>query len=274
MKSYFTRCIALLEYTIILLIATVALFPIFWLILSAFKTRLDVFTLKFFFRPILDNFHQVLLEPHYFIKHLINSFLISGTATLVGVGISLPASYGFSRFPIRGKNNMLFWIISLQFIPPVVFLIPFYVIFRQAKLLDTHLSLIVSYLLITIPFSIWILKTHIDAIPRETEEAAMVDGASHFIVLWHIVVPIAKPAIIVAIILSLILTLNEFLFAFVLTKINAVTMPVALMQLETNVGVQWEDMAATGVLMMVPVMIFAYIIQKDLIKGLTLGAIK
>lgn len=274
MRSYTRVMPSLLEYAMTLLVVGVVLLPVFWIALSAFKTRLDIYSLKVFFHPTLVNFSRVLFYPRHFTRNIVNSFLVSGLATFIGIGVSLPAAYGFSRFSIWGKNSMLFWIISLQFIPPVVILLPFYLFFRQLNLLDTRLSLIVIYLTITVPFSIWILKGFIDGIPQEIEEAAMIDGASPSKIIWHIIVPIAKPAIIVAVILSLILTLNEFIFALVLTRKEAATMPIALMGLETNEGILWEQMAATGLLMMVPVFAFAYFLQKHLVGGLTLGAVK
>lgn len=274
MRNQVEVVFSLLEYVIIFLIAGVVLFPIFWIVLSAFKIRLDVYSLRFFFHPTLVNFSRVLFYPRNFTRNIINSFLVSSLATFVGVGVSIPAAYGFSRFPIWGKNSTLFGIILLQFIPPVVVLIPLYLFFKQLNLLDTRLSLIVIYLTTTIPFSIWILKAFIDGIPWEIEEAAVIDGASYVRILWHIIVPISRPAISVAVILSLILTINEFIFALVLTSREAATMPIALMGLETNEGVLWEQMAAIGLVMMIPVFAFAFLLQKHLVKGLTLGAVK
>ena len=129
MRNYGKVSLSILDYTITLIIAAIVLFPIVWLILSAFKTRADVYSYSLFFRPTFDNFAKVLFYPRNFLHNIINSFLVAGIATLVGIGISFPAAYGFSRFPIRGKDNMLFYIISMQFIPPVVVLIPFYLFF-------------------------------------------------------------------------------------------------------------------------------------------------
>lgn len=262
------------EYTIVLLIAGVVLLPLFWIVLTAFKTGRDVYSLKVFFKPVLVNFNLVLFEPNRFLKNILNSFFVAGVATFVGMAIAIPAAYGFSRFPIRGKSHILFWIISLQFIPPIVVLLPIYAFFRNMHLLDTQLSLIVIYLTIVIPFSIWIIKTFIDGIPKEMEESATIDGASYPKILWHIILPLAKPAIIVAAVLCLILTLNEFLFALVLTSREAVTMPIGLIGLETEQGIQWGAMAAMGTIMLMPLFVFAFFVQKYIVRGMTLGAIK
>jgi len=263
-----------LEYVLVLLVAFAILLPVAWIILSAFKTSVDTFSLRVFFIPTLRNFSHVLLPPHRFLKNLVNSFVVSGTATFISVILAIPAAYGFSRFRLFAKQHILFWIISLQFIPQAVILIPLFIFFRSVNLLDTRLCLIIIYLSIGVPLSIWILKGFMDDIPKEIEESAMVDGASLARILWDIVIPLAKPAIIVAAILSEILTINEFLFALVLTDRNAVTMPIGLLSFHTNYGILWEKMAAAGVLMMIPVFIFAFLIQKHLIRGLTLGAIK
>ena len=262
------------EYAIVLLMVGVVFFPLFWIVLTAFKNRMDVYSLKIFFNPVLANFRQVFFEPYKFSRNIINSFFIAGMATFIGVSISIPAAYGFSRFPIRGKNSILFWIISLQFLPPIVVLLPVYAFFRKMRLLDTHISLIVIYLTVVIPFSIWIIKTFIDGIPREMEESALIDGASYLKVLWHIIFPLAKPAIVVAAIFCLILTLNEFLFALVLSTKDAVTMPIGLIGLETTEGIQWGAMAAMGTIMLIPLCIFAFMVQKYIVRGLTLGAVK
>ena len=262
------------EYVVVLLIAGVVLFPLFWIVLTAFKTGMNIFSLKIFFQPVLVNFRRVLFNPHHFTRNIANSFFVGGVATFVGIAVAIPAAYGFSRFPIRGKNSILFWIISLQFIPPIVVLLPIYAFFRNMYMLDTHFALITIYLTIVIPFSIWIIKTFIDGIPLEIEESATIDGASYLKILWHIILPLAGPAIIVAAIFCLILTLNEFLFALVLTTVDAVTMPIGLMGLETTEGIQWGDMAAIGTIMLIPMCFFAFTVQKYIVRGLTLGAIK
>ena len=263
-----------LEHAIIAIVAFAVLFPVFWLWMTAFKTGLDAYSLKLSFTPTLQNFTWVLFAPKWFGLNLINSFIVSGLTTLISVAVAVPAAYSFSRFRLIGKKNILFWIISLQFMPPVVMLIPLFMLFRNTNLLDTHLCLIITYLTIGVPFSIWILKGFIDGVPKEMEEAAMVDGCSLPHILLSIVVPTIKPAIIVAAILTAILTINEFFFALVLTENNAVTMPIALVGFHTNYGILWERMAAAGVLMMIPVFAFAFLIQKHVVRGLTMGAIK
>ncbi|MDE0306846.1 MAG: carbohydrate ABC transporter permease [Albidovulum sp.] len=268
------RAFLIFEHILILVVVLAVLFPIFWLVLSAFKTRVDVFSLKLFFEPTLDNFRMVLFEPHHFTKHLLNSVVIAGMSTIVGLGISFPAAYGFSRFRIKGGGGIMFAILFLQFLPAVIFIVPLYATFRSLGLLDTHLALILSYLLVTIPFSIWILKTYIDSMPVEMEQAALVDGATHTQAIWHVLVPVAMPGVVVAVILSFIMTFNEFLFALVLTNRDAVTLPIALIMLNPSEGILWERMAAVSVLMMIPMVTMAYFVQRHLAQGLSAGGVK
>lgn len=268
------KAFRIFEYVLILVVVLTILFPIFWLILSSFKSRGDVFSLKFFFEPTLENYRMVLFEPHYFTKHLMNSIVISACATVVGLGVSFPAAYGFSRFKLKGGSPTMFAILLLQFLPSVIFIVPLYATFRTLGILDTHLALILSYLLMTIPFSIWILKTYIDSIPIEMEQAALVDGATHTQAIWFVLVPVATPGVVVAVILSFIMTFNEFLLALVLTSRDAVTLPIALIMLNPSEGILWERMAAVSVMMMIPMVSMAYFVQRHLVQGLTAGGVK
>jgi multiple sugar transport system permease protein len=165
-------------------------------------------------------------------------------------------------------------VLSTQFIPAVVIVLPFFLMFRSLGLLDTRIALIIVNLAIVTPFVIWMIKGFIDAIPVDSEEAAMIDGASRLRVIRDIVLPMAAPGILTSSIFCFILTWNEFLFSLILTRRDAVTLPVGLVSFRTERGDLWELMSAAGVMITVPIFIMAMIIQKHFTRGMTAGAIK
>ena len=169
---------------------------------------------------------------------------------------------------------MFQWILLTQFIPAVVIVLPFYVMFRKIGLLDTYAALIIVDLAIVLPYAIWTIKGFIDAIPMETEEAAIVDGASRARVLWDIVVPMARPGILTAAIFCFIITWNEFLFGYLLSRQKVVPLPVGIIGFLLERGPVWELIAATGIIITIPMFFFSMMIQRHFTKGMNLGAVR
>ncbi|WP_436896653.1 carbohydrate ABC transporter permease [Staphylococcus pseudoxylosus] len=249
-------------------------FPIVWIILTAFKSGNDVFSLKVIFTPTIENFKTILGSSYEFGAYYLNSIIVVFFTLAITMPLSLLAAYSLSRFNIIGKNVLLFMILATQFIPLVINAIPFFTIFKNWGLLDTPIALIIVNLGQTIPYAIWLIKEFIDGVPRGIEEAAEMDGASKFGVIWHVIIPIAKPGIITATVFCFVIVWNEFMFALILTNQKAVTLPVALSYFVGENGVIWNEMAAAGLLYAIPTIIFMLIVRKQFVKGMSAGAIK
>ncbi len=249
-------------------------FPIFWMVLTAFKISKDAYTTKLFFTPTLNNFISIFQEPHNFGPLLLNSVVVSFTTVALAIPVATLAAYAFSRFEFKGKNAFMVAVLSSQFVPPVVVVLPFFTLFRRIHLLDTRIALIILNLSFVLPFAVWMIKGFIDALPKEIEAAATVDGCNRFQVLRHITLPLIMPGIVTSAVFGFIQSWNEFLFALILTNRSAVTLTVGLMSLHTDKGILWEHMSAVGLLIMVPIFILSLSIRQYFIQGLTMGAVK
>lgn len=249
-------------------------FPILWLVLTAFKDPIDVYTVKIFFTPTLDNFRAIFDNPLVIGPKLVNSLIVAVCTLAIAIPLSAMAAYALSRFHFMGGNAIFVGILAVQFIPSVVVVIPFFVLFRQLGLIDKLPALIIVDLAIVTPYAIWLMKGFVDALPGEIEQAARVDGAGEFQVLRHIVAPLVMPGIIVSSVFSFITVWNEFLFAFVLTRSNATTVMVGLLNTSGVRGIMWEQMAAAALLIMAPIILISALIREHFVQGLTLGAVK
>ncbi len=262
------------ERALLVFISIIVLFPILWMFLTAFKLPLDAYSISLSFTPTLRNFVTVFSDPWNLGSMVMNSVVVAGTTVIIAVPCASLAAYSFSRFRVRGRKFLFFLILSTQFIPAVVIVLPFFLMFRSLGLLDTRIALIIVNLAIVTPFVIWMIKGFIDAIPTDSEEAAMIDGASRLRVIRDIVLPMAAPGILTSAIFCFILTWNEFLFSLILTRRDAVTLPVGLVSFRTERGDLWELMSAAGVMITVPIFIMALFIQKHFTRGMTAGAVK
>ncbi len=259
---------------IVLLILFIVV-PIYWMITTSLKTANQTFAMPpvFVFQPTLEHYQEIFAEG-VVIKGLRNSLIVATFSTLIALVLGTPAAYAMARFDFRGKSSLWFWFISNRFISPIVVALPFFLLARDLSLLDTHLALILTYLTFNIPLVIWLCIDQFRAIPRDIDQAAMVDGASQWGALRSIVLPLAIPGIVVAAILCFVFSWNEFLFALVLTRAEAKTAPVEAANFMTGFGIRWGAMMATGTLIVLPVVIFSALVSRHLVRGLTMGAVK
>lgn len=264
----------LLYWVGLLLTLFFVLFPLFWITLTAFKTHADALSTKVIFEPTLNNFQLLFMPPFNFAPMLLNSIIISAATVLIAVPLGTMAAYAFSRYSFRGKDVLLVTVLATQFLPAVVIILPYFIQFRNLGLLDTRIGLIILHVAFTIPFATWLVKGFADSLPREIEEAALVDGAGEFDVLRYVTAPLLMPGIITVAALSLIGSWNEFLFAFILTTDRARPMMVGLVNLIGMSGTPWERLAAAGLLVMVPVFLISLSIRRYFVQGLTMGAVK
>jgi multiple sugar transport system permease protein len=263
-----------IQVTLILIAIFIMLVPILWIFLAAFKNHIDVFQLKLLFTPTLENFKSVFAPPYYLGRKLVNSTIVALVTVLIAIPAATTAAYAFSRFRMVGETAMLVTVLATQFVPAVVIILPFFVMFRDLGLLDTRLGLIIVNLAIVMPFAIWMIKGFIDGIPIDTEEAAMVDGSSRVQVIRNIVLPMAAPGLLTAGIFCFIISWNEFLFALILTNRDSVTLPIGLALFKAEEGDLWNLLSAAGIIIMVPMFILALIIRNYFVQGMTMGAVR
>ena len=262
------------QVTLIVIAILVMLVPIAWIFLAAFKNHIDVFQLKILFTPTLENFRSVFEPPYYLGRKLVNSTIVAFVTVLIAIPAATMAAYSFSRFRMVGETAMLVVVLATQFVPAVVIILPFFVMFRDLGLLDTRLGLIIVNLAIVMPFAIWMIKGVIDGIPLDTEEAAMIDGSSRLQVIRNIVLPMAAPGLLTAGIFCFIISWNEFLFALILTNKDSVTLPIGLALFKAEEGDLWNLLSAAGIIIMVPMFVLALIIRNYFVQGMTMGAVR
>ncbi|MEM9778218.1 MAG: carbohydrate ABC transporter permease [Chloroflexota bacterium] len=248
-------------------------FPIFWISISAFKLPKDVTKPTIFFEPTFDNF-RILFELFDFRNLIINSLIVCIAVVIITLPLATAGAYALSRFNLPFKRLLLVLVLSTQFFPPVVMILPYFNIFRQLQLLDTYTALVIVNLTRTIPFAMWLLFGFVDTLPTEIEEAAMVDGCTEWGILRHITFPLALPGIITAGVFSFLLAWNEFLYALLLTSKDTRTVIVGLVNVVGERDVPWEQMSAAGLIVIIPMLIMAYGIRRYFVEGMTMGAVK
>ena len=260
----------------VFLVILTILLPIAWIMLTAFKVPRDVYSLDaaLWFTPTFENLQTVFRHPWNLGSKIVNSVLVAGGAVLLAVPMATLAAYAFSRFEFRFKQAIFLTVIASQFIPAAVVVLPYFLMFKEAGLLDTRTALVLVNLSIVLPYAVWMIKGFIDAVPIEMEESAMVDGARRWRVITGIVVPAALPGIVTAAVFSFTLTWNEFLFALIIGKQDALTLPIGLIGFRTDRGDLWELMAAGGILITAPMFVISLLVQKQFIGSLTAGAVR
>ncbi|MEO1020517.1 MAG: carbohydrate ABC transporter permease [Pseudomonadota bacterium] len=262
-------------------LSLITLVPIYWMFVVSGKSRVELFGKPSF---LIDSFFTAnytnILDDSTFQGYMLNSIIVAtGNALLVTV-LALLATYALSRYRLVGKDNIFFWTITNRMAPPAVFLLPLFLLYTQVftisswSLFDTRVGLILLYCVFNLPFAIWLLKGMIDAIPNELDEAAMLDGASLWHVLTHVIIPLARPGLAVTAILTWIFAWNEYLFAATLTSVEARTITTGLAEFVTVTGTNWGEMAAMAMLTLLPAVIFLGLVQRHIVAGLTFGALK
>ena len=264
-----------LENLLLILFLFWSSFPIFWMFSMSFKEKVDALAMppKWIFNPTLSNYLYAILSRG-FIRFYFNSILIGLTSTILVLAIAIPSAYTLSRLDFKGKKDLGFWILTTRMAPPVGILIPYFLIFRKLGLIDTRISIIVMHVAINLPLSIWILKGFFKEVPGEMEEAAFIDGSSRWGAFFRVILPLTAPGIGATSILCFILSWNELMFALTLSGTHSKTVPVALYNFIAYLEIHWGPLMAASTLILLPVMIFFIIVQKQLVKGLTFGALR
>ena len=249
------------------------LFPIYWMFMTAFKTRAQIFTLPpaWIFVPTLANFKQVFVNSP-FLRYALNTLIAATLSTTLALSLGLPAAYALSRSRRGGK--LLLGVLVVRMIPSVALSVPLFMIFSRLRLLGTHAALPLLYLTFSLPFVIWIMKAFIEEIPPEIEESALLDGCSKINVLIKILLPVAIPGLIVCAIFCFIWAWNDFILALIFTRAQTKTAVVDLSTYLTDQGIWWGQVSAAAAFVMIPPIMVTLFFRKYLVRGLTFGAVK
>lgn len=257
-----------------ILIALLVFFPIFWMFLTSFKTEVDAFAFPppLFFQPTFENY-TIAFGSGYF-QHLMNTIIITGFSTLLALILGVPAAYSMAYYPTKRTNSILMWLMSTRMLPAVGVIVPLYVIFKNLRLFDTHLGLILLYTSMNLPLVIWMMHSFLTDLPYEILEAARIDGVT----LWQefrlVILPLAIPGLMATILLCFIFSWNEFFLAFNLTITKAAPLSVFITSFKTSEGLFWAKMSAAATITALPVVIVGWLAQHQLVRGLTAGAVK
>lgn len=299
-----------LRVVVAIVVCAIFMIPVVWMFSTAFKPRKAIISTppQVFFRPTLEGFvglfwkrstlteaqmaeyqkrtdlhwwDRVALEqglaivrPSDYVGQLRNSVIIAGGSTILAVGLGVLAAYAFSRFKVKGQADMEFFILSTRMLPPVVVTIPIFLMYRRLGIFDTHVGMIILYTVFNLSLSVWLLKGFIDEIPREYEEAALIDGYSRWQAFTKIVLPQSITGIAATTVFCLIFAWNEYAFALMLTSNRARTAPPSIPSVIGTAGVDWAAIAAGSLLFLIPVVIITFALRKYLLRGITFGAIR
>lgn len=252
----------------------ITFFPFLWLVVTSLKQPIDAFSLPpaWIFMPTSDNFAAVMEAG--FLRSYWNNIVVGLMTTVSSLVLGVPAAYSLVRADFRGQRFMGFWILLSRLAPPVAFVIPMYVVFRSLGLTDSYLGLTVAYLTVSLPFVVWLMTGYFKGVPVEIEEAAMIDGCTRLGTLVRVVLPLSTPGLATAAIFSLMMAWSQYFYPLVLGGRNTITAPVMVTSFVTFEGPNWGKLAAAGLLVVAPVLIFTFVAQKGIIRGLLGGALK
>jgi multiple sugar transport system permease protein len=269
----------LAAYLTIVVALVLTLFPVYWIAANSFKFDIDIFSVPpewWPYNPTLKHYRAAFIERP-FIQYALNSLIIAVSTTVVSLVLGTMAGYALARFqyPGRWRYNISFWILSTRMMPPIVTIIPLYLAFNYLNMLNTKPAVVIAYTAFNLPFARWMMMSYFQDLPVELEEAAMVDGDTRWGAFLRIALPLARPGLAATAIFSLIISWNEFLLALILTLTErSQTLPIGIAGRVTQYNTYWGEISAAGFTACIPIMIFAFIVQKHLVRGLSFGAVK
>lgn len=270
----YARTIAVLRATFLGTVMLFVVFPLVWLTLASLKTRAGALEVPpaIFFTPSFDAYARILYSG--LDRAFVNSFTIAITNVVLSLAIGVPAAYAMARMRGALQGRLSFWVLSIRLAPLFAIILPLYVLFKALGLLDTRLAVAMAHLTLTLPLTVWLLITYFRALPVDLDEAAMLDGARPWQVLWMVIVPVSRPMIASVAVLVFIFSWNEFILAFFLTSRDAQTVPVVVAGLAGTMSFDWPLIAAISICSMVPALIFVGFAQRHIVAGLAAGAVK
>ena len=270
MKQSKTKSV--LFFIMLVVIIVPILFPFIWMLMSSFKTQVDIISWppKFIFKPVMQNYDRVIIEQN-FLLYMRNSVIVSVSSVLLSLVLGLPAAYSIARYK---QKKLSIFILIARLMPGISFLMPWYIVFSRLHLMDSFVALILSHMLICLPLVVWVMVPYFDSVPRELEEAAMVDGLTQQMAFFKILLPLSGPGVVTATTLSFIFSWNNFMFSQVLSQQKTRTLPIAVYNFLSYVEVDWGAVMAAAVVIMGPAILLTMFFQKYVVKGLTMGAVK
>lgn len=260
----------------LIVILVFALFPFYWMISSSLKDQTDLLASPpvWWFRPTLANYQDIFQDDRV-VTAVLNSLIVASSTTVLAVLLGTPAAYALARFEFRGKADLWFWFISNRMISPIVLALPVYLLAKQVNLLNTHLVLVLIYLTFTLPIVVWICTDQFRSIPPDLEQSARLEGADQFTIFRRIYLPLGLPGVAVSAIFAFIFSWNELLYGLVLiTSQGLKTAPVVATNFMSGYELPWGKIMATGTVIVLPVTLFALVVSRHMVSGLTMGATK
>jgi multiple sugar transport system permease protein len=256
-------------------VVLVWLFPVYWVVLTSFKPIVEINSPvpSFVFTPTMENYRD-LFGKFEFSGTLLNSIVVTVVTCAAVMALGVMAAYALARMKVPGEKNISMWILSLRFLPPIAVAIPFYLQWQSLHLLDTYPGLIIVYISFNLPFAIWMLRGFLADVPAELEEAALLDGLSRLQILRRVVIPVILPGFAATAIFVFVFTWNEYLMALMLTSVKAVTVPVQISKFVMPYAILWGDLSAAVVIQLVPMLAVVFLLQRHIVRGMTLGAVK
>ncbi|WP_234486518.1 carbohydrate ABC transporter permease [Paraburkholderia aspalathi] len=255
------------------LVALLLFFPIFWMTITAFKTEQQAYSSSLFFIPTLDSFREVFARSNYF-SFAWNSILISAGVTVLCLILAVPAAYAMAFFPTRRTQKVLLWMLSTKMMPSVGVLVPIYLLWKNSGLLDSVSGLVIVYTLINLPIAVWMSFTYFAEIPRDILEAGRIDGAATWQEIVYLLMPMSLPGLASTALLLVILSWNEAFWSINLSSSNAAPLTVFIASYSSPEGLFWAKLSAASLLAVAPILIVGWLSQKQLVRGLTFGAVK
>jgi multiple sugar transport system permease protein len=249
--------------------------PLVWMLLGSFKGGADVTssTPKVFFDPTWENYGNLFAGPNDLTPYLWHSVLAAGASAVLSLVLGTLAGYGLANSRMRGKPHLSFWIISTRMAPIAAVILPLFLMFRLAGLIDTIPGLVLAYMTFNLPFAIWLMSAFFANIPPSIEESALVAGCNRWQAFRHVVLPLSKAGLVTTGVLCLVFAWNDYAFATVFSGPRSQTLPIAASQLVTQTGIDWGQLTAIGTIVVVPMMLAGLAVRRWLVTGLTLGAV-
>ena len=270
-SAWTSRGLTLLTWTV----AFAMFFPILWMIMTSFKTEAEAFAYPptLVFEPTLNNWQIALFDTN-FIGYLRNTLIITLGSTLVALGLGIPAAYALAYYQTKRSDLTLMWLISTRMLPPVGVIVPLFIILRDLGLRDSHTGMIIIYSAMNLPLVVWMMRSFFLDVPYEILEASRIDGTSLLQEFRLIVIPLVMPGLFATALLCVIFAWNEFFFAFSLTVTKAAPVSVYISSFKTAEGLFWAKMSAGATAAALPVVLAGWVAQRQLVQGLTMGAVK
>ena len=270
-----TRAWRMAALAALIVVLVIALTPYVWLFMTSIKSRLDALadTPVWLFTPTFEHYPKVFLDKGY-LPMVFNSLIVAGTVTVLSLAVGVPGAYVFARHRFPGKEDLFFFFLTTRMAPPISVVVPMFLLFSYVGLVDTRTSVILAHSTFNLSLVVWMMRGFFEDIPREIDEAAQMDGHTKAGMFFRVLLPIAAPGIAATAVLCFILSWNEFLYALILVAFESRTLTVGIPGLVTPHGTLWGQVAAVAIVATLPIIVFTFLVQRHLVRGLTFGAVK